>query len=232
MHAFPEAAKRGSSGGRGALNLFLSVYVLVFAFFLLLYSISNFEAEKSRAVMDSVTSAFSGLLPPATDPTRFASREGEALGGQRFQDRVKGVFAAAIPAARVEIIQPGRDMRVQLRAHDLFEAASAAVREAHGPLLRRLAEALADRPAGLRFDVEFVLDVPAAREAALPVAETLEMARAGAFAREMTALGAPADSVAVGLKPGPAEEATLWFHVRPEGEIRLPFQGDAGRGRR
>lgn len=226
----PEDAALGH--GLGTLNIYLALYILAFAFFILLFSISNVETRKSRAVMESVTSAFAGLLPPTTEPTRFTSKEGEALGGQKFQDRVKGLFANYIPAARVEIVQPGREMRIAVRVEELFQTGAAQVTPDHGPLLERIASSLGERPPGLRFDMEFVIGVAATRDGALPVAETLELARAGALAREMTKLGAPADSIAVGLKPGAADEAALWFYVRPEGEIRLPFRGEDERARR
>ena len=74
------------SGGQ-TTALFLALYLLVLAFFIVLVTISSLEDVKSKAVMDSLTSTFSSLLPPTTDLTFFASREGDILAGEAFRRR-------------------------------------------------------------------------------------------------------------------------------------------------
>lgn len=215
----PETTKEGS--GESSLVLFLGLYLLVLAFFILLVSISTIEKVRSVAVMDSLSSSFASILPPTMDPTRFSALEGDALGGPPFQERVASLFATALQVAKVEIVQPGRLMRVTVPTVALFFPDDTRVRPESHPLLDRIVASVSGRPPGTRYDMEFVMGSRYAVGRSLPVAQTLEMARAGAFAREMATRGVPPDSIAIGLVSGNPEEVVIWFYVRSEEETRL-----------
>ncbi len=219
-----EAIPQESSEGRGgsAIALFLGLYLLVLSFFILLVSISTREEVKSRAVMDSLTSTFRTILPPSTDLTAFSSKEGAVI-GQRLQEQITKIFTTAMGVIRVEIVQPGRLMRVVMPADSLFFAGDTEIRPAWFPILDRLVATLSGRPPGLRYDMEFVIGSAYTPDNDLPIRQTLEMARAGAFARAMLARGVPPDSISVGLKPGSREEVVIWFYVRDPEETRLRF---------
>jgi len=204
--------------------LFLALYLLVLAFFIVLVSISSPEEVKSRAVMNSLTSTFASLLPPTTDLTTLASREGEVLAAQAFQEQVQGVFATEIRVVRVEMVQPGRLMRVVMPTESLFMPGTTDIREAQFPLLDRIVASLSVTTPGLRYDLEFIIGSRYESGTNLPTGETLETARAGAFARAMLQRGAPPGSVAVGLRPGDPAEIVMRFYVRPENEVRLQFE--------
>ncbi len=212
-----------AQSGSQTTALFLSLYLLVLAFFIVLVTISSLEDVKSKAVMDSLTSTFSSLLPPSTDLTIFASREGDVLAGEAFQDEVSDLFATNIQIAKVEIVQPGRLMRVSLPADSLFVENSTEIREAQIPLLDRVVASLSGTIPGLRNDMEFLIASSTGEDGSLPTGETLETARAGAFAEAMMARGVPPHSVAVGLRPGAPAEIVMRFFVRPEDEARVRF---------
>ncbi len=222
-----ELPPQPQSGGN-VIALFLALYLLILAFFILMVSISTLEDVRSQAVMDSLTSTFASILPPTTDLTTFTAKEGEILAAQEFQERITGIFATAIQVAKVTVVQPGRLMRVSMPADALFFPGEIRVREGRLPFLDRVVTALSSRPPGLRYDMEFVIDSEYAVDKSLPIGETLEMRRAGAFARVMLARGAPPDSVTIGMKPGEPGDLTIWFHVRLRDEGRLTF----GRGDR
>lgn len=206
--------------------LFLALFLLVLAFFIILVSISSFEDVKSRQVMDSLTSAFTSVLPPVTDPTEFSTKDGDVLAGERFQEQVTGLFSTAIQVSKVTIVQPGRTMRIAVPADTLFFEDEARFRPALTPLLDRVVATLSARPAGLRYEMEFVIGSEAngedGEEPALPVAQTLETLRGGAFAREMSRRGVPPDSVAIGIMPGDPSQITIWFFVRRIGGEAAP----------
>jgi flagellar motor protein MotB len=211
-----------------ALPVYLGLFLLVLAFFIVLVSMSTIEKVRSNAVMNSLTSAFSSILPPTNTPAPFLSLEGDILAAPQFQAQIGELFSTAIQVAKVEVVQPGRLMRVAMPAESLFVEGQAQVKPEHYPLLDRVVATLSGRPPGLRFDMEFVLGVRAGAGRALPVEQTLEMARAGAFAREMARRGAPPDSVAIGLSAGDPGDAVMWFYVRGEEETRLRFLEDEG----
>ncbi len=223
------ATFQGTPGnpGRSSTALFLGLYLLVLAFFILLVSMSTRAELRSRAVMDSLTSTFATLLPPSTDLTTFTTKEGDVLAAQRFQENIAGIFRTAIKVEQVTVVQPGRLMRVVLLADSLFFPGEPRLRDAQVDLLDRLVATLSNRPTGLRFDMEFVIG---SRSGAGDNLSSLVMLRAEAFAKAMGDQGGPPDSLAVGLKPGDPDKITMWFYVRNLDEGRMNFVKPAGGG--
>ena len=217
----PHEPREGSGGS--TISLFLGLYLLVLSFFILLVTISTREELKTQAVMDSLTSTFRTILPPSTDLTAFSAKEGELLIGQRFQEQITKIFTTAMRVIKVEVVQPGRVMRVVMPADALFLTDETEIRPARFPLLDRLVATLSGRPPGVRFDMELVIGSAYTPDNDLPIGQTLEMARVGSFARAMLARGVPPDSISVGVKPGSRENVVIWFYVRDPEETRLRF---------
>lgn len=203
---------------------FLSLYLLVLAFFILLVSISTPENIKSKAVMDSLNSTFASVRQPRTELTVFTSRAGRFIGADEFQDRIDGLFAAALGVEQVEIVAPGRSMRVVMDADSLFHSDGVEIREAQIPMVDRIIASLNGRPPGLRFDMEFIVGTEVTGAGELPTGQTLQMARAGSLAREMLARGAPPGTVSIGLRGGAPNKITMWFFTRATDEVDLFYQ--------
>ena len=98
--------------------LFLALYLLVLVFFILLLSFSTLEDVKAKTAMKSLTATFSTVLP-STDPTALQSEDSSAS-GQAFQEQVTGIFATSLQVAKVEIVQPGKLMRIVVPTEELF----------------------------------------------------------------------------------------------------------------
>ncbi len=209
--------------GGSSIGLFLGLYLLVLAFFIVLVSISTTEDVKSKAVMDSLTSTFATLLPPSTDLTTFVAKDGDVLAGHTFQREISGIFATVLKIARVEIVRPGLQMRIVLPTEALFLGRGTRIRPARYVLLDRLVSSLSSRPPGLRYDMDFIITATGRGEKGMVAGQTLEMSRAGVFAREFLGRGAPPDSVSVGLMPGKEDEIIFLFHVRQRGDVPIRF---------
>ena len=208
------------SQGKATTGLFLSLYLVLLAFFIMLVSISTVEQVKTKALRDSLSSTFAG------DPLRLAesmvvSRTGDVVAARDFHGRVGQVFEAAIPAAQIKVIKQGDLMQVSFAADDLFLPNRAELRTAQAALLDRLIAAMANPPQGSRYDMELLIGSPAADDGSLPIGETLESGRAGAFAREMVRRGALPDRIQIALDRGDPTQVRLRFHVRGLDEGRL-----------
>lgn len=212
-------------GGDPTITIFLGLYLLVLAFFILLVTISTLEEVKSQVVMDSLSSTFTTVLPPTTELTPFPDEEGEIMAGQKFQERITGIFATTLQVAKVDIVQPGRLMKISMPADSMFYEGDTKIRENRYPLLDRIVAAISARPVGLRYDMEFVIGAKKTEEGTLPIGQTLEMKRAGVFAREMLGRGVPPDSIAIGLKAGQPNQIDIWYYVRNVDEAELQFEG-------
>ena len=204
--------------------VFLGLFLLVLAFFIMLVSISTFEEVKSSAVMDSLTSTFTTVLPPTSDPVDFNAKDGDILAGEAFQEQITSIFSTAIQVEKIEVVQPGRLMRLQMRVNVLYLDGQTTVREDQYPLFDRIVAVLSNRPPGLRQDMEVIIGSRVTEGISLPVGQTLEMSRIGEMARLMVSRGAPPDSISVGIKPGDPNEINLWFWVRGVQETAVRFE--------
>lgn len=215
------ATSRG--GGGNAITLFLGLFLLVLAFFILLVSISTIENVKSKEVMNSLTSTFSDLVTPVTDPTDFVSMQGEILSPEVFQDRIAGVFSANVAVDHIRVIQPGRVMRIDLQALELFVDGSANIRPGHIDLIDRIVASLSANPKGIRYEMAFLIGSTMPDSIDLPTSQTLEISRAGNFARILIERGAPPNAISVGIRDGAATDVTIHFYTRDEDLARLNF---------
>ena len=189
---------------------FLSLYLLILAFFILLVTISTVDKDKVDAVAESIKSDF-----------EIEKREsGPILAGQVFQDKTTELFATALGVQKIEIMQLGKIMRIQMTAEALFEPGKAETKKSQQALIDRVIAALSSRPPGYQFDMEFVVGSPYVSGKILPTQQTLEMQRAGAFVREMLNRGAPPDAVSIGMGHVERGQAVMWFYVRSPNDAR------------
>lgn len=211
------------TGGQSSVSLFLSLFLLVLAFFIMLVSISTIEETKSNQVMDSLTSAFSELLTPRTEPTQFVSKHGDVLQPDAFQAELTDVFTTAVSVAKVDVVVPGRDMRVDLLAREIFEPDSNELRLSRLPLIDRTVASLNRNPPGIRFQVLISLAV---EDPALDLSTAdakAVLAQAGAISRLLIERGSPADSVSAGIYRGEPGGMRFDFHIRREDELVTDF---------
>jgi hypothetical protein len=193
---------------------FLSLYLLILVFFIVLVSISAREELKSTRVMNSVASTFAPESRSAILLADLPEVDGQEMAGHMFHKRVATVVSEHLRVAKVRVVKPGEIMQVSLPADSLFHPGTADVRGFQEGLLDRIVAELSTRPPGLYFELEFAIGSPYSIGVGLPIGATREVSRAGAFARKMLARGAPPNAVSVALVPGDARHVTLTFAVR------------------
>ena len=147
------------------------------------------------------------------------------MGGQAFQEKITGIFATALQVAKVEVVQPGRLMSARMPVAAVFLENTDRLNPSVFAFLDRIVAALGGRPPGVRFDMEFIVGAAVPGDGMLSVNQSLEMAQAGSFAREILSRGAPPDSLSVGLAPGDTDQITIRFYVRSENEGRFEIRG-------
>ena len=191
-----------SPPANGAVALFLALYLLLLAFFILLNTISTFEEVKTREVQESLSSAFAAILPPTTSLQTVTSIEGPTVSAQETQDKLGHLFETAIKVVRVEVIQPGKLMEVSMHVDQLFDTNSILIRERQADFMRQLAEVLADEEGYASYEMEMVMGSQIEDKGTIQIENNLQIAQAGSFARELIDVGAPEDHFFVGIDPG------------------------------
>jgi len=205
----------------------LCLYLILFAFFILLNAMAQTNTPKLNGVSASLTATFATRGRPTAVPQESTLQGSRALFEADFIAAVGAAMQTAFPVVRAVEADDERHLEARIPASALFEDGAAAVRPEFGPLIARIAMLLRERPPGFRHDVEVLVPGLSARpNPALAGEEPLAIVRAGALALRLREQGAPPGSVAVGLERSTDGWARFVFHVRPENEGRIPF--DAG----
>ncbi|KAA5606061.1 hypothetical protein F1188_08615 [Roseospira marina] len=148
---------------RGSLALFLALYLLLLAFFIMLMALSSLEGQRARAVMESLTVTFSHPQE-TTDVVAdmpMDDLDGNARAAEAFIALVTDLFDAALPTVRVRHLVAGRSIEVMMRGDSLFEPEAATLRPAQVLMLDELVAALSAPPDGLRFEMAAVVQTGA-----------------------------------------------------------------------
>src|SRR5690606_15194347 len=86
--------ERGATaGGQSSLQLHISLFLILIAFFMVLNALSNQEVTRRGAVIESVQNAFRRPLPRAEDLDLLAGRQLDAHMAE-FHEALAGIFAA------------------------------------------------------------------------------------------------------------------------------------------
>jgi len=207
--------------------VFLSLYLLLLAFFVLLNSISQQVATRAEDAMGSVNSTFNRQLPLDTVEQSNALHDSRFAGADSFYRRLRALFAETLPTAVLAWDDRAGALRATFPSEALFVPGQAVVRSSAAALMNGIADSLAATRPGVRFESELliasgrVLPPHQARET------TLALHRAGHYARDLRALGAPATAVLAGLGEGEPGTLRLSFYARDPERARLTFDRPA-----
>lgn len=193
----------------GSLPLFLSLFLLLLAFFIFLNSISSFETGKSDRVLESIRSTFPGY-GPGGEGTGLLDGDEAGLVEQSLAVRLDEAFAFAFPRLQPQIVNEADRIYVDVPLDRLFVDGGAEPRTTLDVLTRRVSAVLADPSSSqvLETQVLFGYSGGAGRLAANSVA----LNRADTVIQKMLAAGSPPRLTSVGFEPGHPGE--IRFRIR------------------
>lgn len=192
--------------------LFLALYLVLLAFFILLVAISEGHSHRSSEIFEGLSSRFAARDAEGGESPSFASDLGRVISPAEYLDTVTRVYESAIPATRVEEIVPGRVMQMVLHVDSLFEHDTETLRPAQRRAFAELVASLSAPPPGLAYVVEAAFGV-ADPENLLPVASGRAARRAAIVAEAFAAEGAPPGAAVAALESGDPLAVRLIFRV-------------------
>lgn len=205
---------RRESNSDGNIVALLSLKLLLLAFFILLSTISNFEEERTRAVMESVATTFAGEIPTPEfhQPTDAALGVLESA-TPALADQIESLFKATLPAVEMEQSSDGKVLRLEAPATSLFVVNSINLAPGRGVLMQRLVNVLASDESGIEhFDLLFLHTV---NDRARLDSRSLPVLRTGLVVRSLEEQGLMASDVASGLQPvGDGGSDRIIFEIR------------------
>ncbi|SLN77125.1 flagellar motor protein MotB [Oceanibacterium hippocampi] len=203
-----------------SIVVFLSLYLLLLAFFILMNSISEQQAERAKAAMASVNAEFNAPRPADAVQVAQSLAQGVTLGADQIQTRIRRVFETAISVARYEFNEDTNQMSITVPADRLFEPGRATLLRTRTGLFRAVAKAMTDRQRGKRYGMEVLFGSGATLPDAANPGRILQIQRAGMVARDFRERGVAAESIAIGLHRGDPREVTFVFVPEREFESR------------
>lgn len=208
------------AGPENAAALFVSLYVVVLAFFILLTSNAQFDAEKTKNVTDSVKRAFSIEVP--TDVEVKTPSLGSELSVQQFFNEVQTAVHSIVPLEEMEVVTDGRNMTMTMDSTALFNRDDPSLRPDRREFYARLSDTMTKWRGGMQMNLDFLQGVPRPT-GGVQDAATLQVTRAGNFARFMENRGAEPKSLNIAIEQGLPDKVIFVFEVTAFDASKLDF---------
>ena len=178
-----EQQTRKVFGSDSTMGLFVALYLILLAFFIVLTSISQQSSVRATAAMESVNAVFkqSGVADNG-----FNTDELQSAASDPVLIEIERAFSTAFNVKGEYAVSGGYIYQVQLPAANLFEAGSFRVRTDVHPVLDELLAVLKNSPDGQKQEMALLFGSgtgPVDRE--LTRSQEIAVRRAGSFARYM-----------------------------------------------
>lgn len=194
----------------GSLPLFLSLFLLLLAFFIFLNSISSFEKGKSDEVMASIRASFPGFGEGGEGPGIL---DGDGVGTieQSISTRLSEAFAFAFPRLPLKIIDEGERIYVDIPLERLFVPETSRPRATLRVLSKRLSAVLANPSPKQALETQILFGY--AGGAGDLASDRMLLERSTTVIEGMIAAGSPSRLTSVGVEPGHALDLRFRFRA-------------------
>lgn len=216
--AHKEELEATKAGQDASINTFVSIYLLLLAFFVVLNAISNQRVAKAGAVLESLNSAFQRQFAPPASVLDIISEPRAVAPTDEFLAEVRGLLASVFDVDANFPTTGGNLLEVEMPVSQLFEPGSVALKPEIETFLERFSELAVGGQPGERREVEFQFSAEPDE-----VGDNLRIRRAGRLARLLESRAVPATSIAVALKDGAEGTVTVAFRSLEESRAALTF---------
>jgi len=216
------------------MMLLLSLNLILLAFFILLNSLSEFETDRSRAVLDSVKQAFHGKVEVAGQLPAISNALGELPEVAAKMREVGSLFEAIAPLAKAKSLRRANSVQIDFPASAMFKPGSTRIRQDRGALFQRLAQSLRKPLGGApHYLLEILVGIGSQRTAqgaATTAPVNLEVRRAAVLAARLIAEGMPLDGLSTGLRPSAVDSLRFVVRLRPDAGTGVADGAGSGAG--
>lgn len=205
-------------------SLFLSLYLLLLAFFIVLNTISETRDERVAEAVNSVKETFRNYSPPSREFLESAANPDSMIAAEIYLEDIRNVFSAHLKNAKFQLKTDGTLLRTLVPADELFESGSERMAPATGRLMDAIANGLGTARSGTRREIEILIGSGETLPETNALGRVLVLRRSSAFARALRARGVAGNSIASGLRAGDPNTVELTFYVRKIGSSDVTFE--------
>lgn len=195
-------------------NLFVSLYLIILAFFMVLNSISNQSQTKIKAATESVSRAFDNPYAPDADFIDVVETSDARLPNDEFYDQIQGVFASLIGFEGKFPSQGGNVIRVEFDQDAIYEDESHAFREDQKAFFFQLSRFLQSESIGTIREIEYIIYTGEEFPAGPAYWEDIGILRAGEIVKKLSALGVRENQLSIGVSSGRENGLKISFFIR------------------
>jgi outer membrane protein OmpA-like peptidoglycan-associated protein len=193
--------------------VFVSLYLVLLAFFLALNSVSTKEGDKVRSAMESIDARFRGPFYEESGVIDIKQRSGVVRTSNDALDDIGVLLRGIALAPGLKGQADGDTLRVSVLTHTLFPPRGNALRENQSGVFETLAEIL-QRGDSDAVDTSFVVGTGDALPRPGTPAADLAARRAAALSAALTSRGVAPSTVAAGVGTEDAVTTVLTFKRR------------------
>ncbi len=222
-------ALKNSPGGVMLLSLFLSLYLLLLAIFILLNSITDFETSRVRQALGSVSDKFRTNADLSDQDDRADVASGDSLVQTQFFSGLRKLFAEHLPIAKLNVVDAGNVMRATVPTRHLFKDGEMTLHPRSEELMTGVADSLVLKQPDIRYEVELLIPVGRRLPKEDKIGADLNIRRASAFARKLREMGVDGTSIGIGIYRGNPRHIRLNFFSRRVIQAAISFKELAGK---
>lgn len=219
--------KNNAQNDAGTIT-FLSLFLLLLAFFILLNALSTIEETKTREVLTSVAATFRSVVDSDTQAQILVSDLGPTPEAHEVLDALEQLWVTSVPITRVERLTGGQVMQLTIPVNELFLGGQPVLRADRDPLIDSTALVLARKAGATLTEVQIVFGVEARPEMLSPPESQLAAERAGKVAAAFVDHGTPEDRIGVGLRDGDPKLMRIRFEIRDAARAQVTFKKGDG----
>lgn len=208
---------------------FLSLFLLLLAFFILLNALSTIEETKTREVLTSVAATFRSVVDSKTEAQILVSDLGPTPEAYEVLSALEQLWVTSVPITRVDRLTGGQIMRLTLPVNELFLGGQSVLRADRDALIDSTALVLGRKPGTTLTEAQIVFEVEARPEMLSETGSRLAADRAGKIAAAFVKFGSPEERLSVGLQDGDPKQMQIRFEIRDTARAQVTFKTGEGR---
>lgn len=197
-------------------SLFVSLYLVILAFFIMLNSISKIDGANSDQAMGSVRKSFSSFadIDIKLPFIELPSPAGADLAVNNYFAPVGKIARESVTLVNAKIVERGNSMEMTVPISSFFPDGEFYIKPEQNDFMEKLAKEVIKLEDGAKIDLEVLVGSELLKDYPT-VLNNLPLARMGIFARTLINLGVRESSIFAGVVPGGnTEDMVMIFHLR------------------
>ena len=191
--------------------VFLGLYLLLLAFFILLNTISSFDEDRAEKAKDSVGVAFSEIMPEVLRSNDEMVSKGAVLELDSYQGQVQAALATILKLIETTSLGNGQ-LRVSTSVEQLFDAKGEEFNDEALDFMDKISRVLRREQAGVKREIEIILGVGDSLPDKVDAGSSLRLRQVAQFLHQLVKREVPQELISIGLSPGTDGGILMFFN--------------------